>query len=151
MLLKICITPLTVSHPIPVPSPRRGADSIGQMGVEEPLRQSRQSGVGSFPRAAAASGIHPPIHLVPRTKQKSFSSSHSRFEKANLIRAPVSHHPSGIMNRHDPRRRSPQTATVAAASMRSRVRRRIRAATCGAILPIRAVRLALCPALLPNN
>jgi len=90
MLLKICITLLTVSHPIRVPSPRRGADSIGQMGVEEPPRQSRQSGVGSFPRAAAA---------------------------------------SGIMNRHDPRRRRPQTATVAAASIRSRVRRRIRAHT----------------------
>ncbi|KAG2584265.1 hypothetical protein PVAP13_6KG286812 [Panicum virgatum] len=82
------------------------------MGMEESPRQSPQSSVGSFPRAAAA---------------------------------------SGIMNRHDPRRRSPQTATVAAASMRSRVRRRIRAATCDAILPIRAVRLALCPALLPNN
>ena len=64
-----------------------------------------------------------------KQKQKSFSSSHSRFEKANLIRAPVSHHPSGIMNRHDPRRRRPQTATVAAASIRSRVRRRIRAHT----------------------
>ncbi|PUZ51738.1 hypothetical protein GQ55_6G213100 [Panicum hallii var. hallii] len=58
------------------------------MGVQEPPRPSSRSGVGSFPRAAPA---------------------------------------SGTMNRHDPRRRSPQTATVAAASIRSRLRRRIRA------------------------
>jgi len=77
------------------PIPRNALEQI-RLGMEEPPRQSPQSSVGSFPRAAAA---------------------------------------SGIMNRHDPRRRSPQTATVAAASIRSRVRRGIRAATCEADSP----------------
>jgi hypothetical protein len=54
------------------------ADSIGRMGMENPPRhsrsrsRSRQSIVGSSPRAAAASGIHIHPSSHPKKQNKSF-------------------------------------------------------------------------------
>jgi hypothetical protein len=90
-------------------TPSKQAVSIGRSAWKIHRARKSQSGVGSWPRAAAsAAGI---IRLTLNQNKIlpfSFSSSHSRFQKVINPRPCfcIPPHTSGIMNRHDPRCRA---------------------------------------------